>query len=456
MTGCYDSIAYDLGCTVIRQFIGEDMYPTASGGASNYSGWVTQWSALINELKARGITTFCPTVLSPPGWMKDNNSYANGGHLRAQYYSEFSHILVDMVKEFKRQTGLDMYAVSLQNELAFSEPYGSCIFTPNEWRDLIKVAGPLFSTEIPNTRLFGPECMGTMTGYGGGVQDYVPPVVADAGARPYLDVIAVHSYVNGVAPDYGSAPGWTDIATYSAGVGLPTWMTETSGIATGGDVWSNAMDFAKQLFLGLKYGHISLWSWLNIAGPTPYDDGFLSNGAPTNLYFGARHYYHFVRPGAHHVACTSNDANVLAIAFTQTTPAGLTVILINNGTAATSATLSGAGIPALYHVYQSSASARGVNGANVASGAALNLPASSITTLYSSADPVAVVPHEAARSTVAAAALGRQATRVYGLDGRLVGAEAGLSGRSLGRAAVGCAVIRDGLVSRVQVVNSVR
>ena len=64
---------------------------------------------------------------------------------------------VAYIKIIKQQTGIDIYALSIQNEPRFSQFYSSCVYDGDAMRDLLKVVGKRFKDDGIATKLFLPE-----------------------------------------------------------------------------------------------------------------------------------------------------------------------------------------------------------------------------------------------------------------------------------------------------------
>jgi len=145
MTNHYDSLVYDLGLSETRFFIHDSYTPITADDEPDWSA-MAQDIRNIRELAARGMTFYIPAILSPPAYMKTNNKLNEGGSLIVEYYDDFARYCIDFIKGFADSTGVMPYAFSLQNELVFPEPYGSCVYTETQYRDLLKVARPLFDS----------------------------------------------------------------------------------------------------------------------------------------------------------------------------------------------------------------------------------------------------------------------------------------------------------------------
>ena len=147
--------------------------------------------------------------------------------------------VLHILKLLKQETGIDVYAISLQNEPRFTEPYESCVFNGEALRDLIKVVGKRFADDGITTKIFMPEDIGYLDGVSGMVQ----PTLNDADARKYVSIVAVHGYaLDGVTANSPDAQTWQTMYSWGAQYNMPLWMTETSGYSND---MKGAMDLVK-------------------------------------------------------------------------------------------------------------------------------------------------------------------------------------------------------------------
>jgi O-glycosyl hydrolase len=347
----------------------------------------------ISALSAKG-SKIIGTVWTPPLWMKlftdstripsqcyncNNCAIGSparkpcGGSLNPIYYSEFAEYLVAYVKTLKQQTGVDLYGISIQNEPWFANPFEATVVKPAEYADILKIVAQRFEAEGLTTKFFGPEHMAE---WSWGIQtQYVNEILNDSTVKPYLDIYAVHSYVDGVTPDYGSADGWTNLYNnITVAHGKPIWMTETSSGDTG---YTLGFNMSRALYLALKFGRVTGWVYWYMA------DAMIVNNVPTKLGYALKNYYRYVRPGAVSVGATSSDPEILSLAFDHATDSSTTIVLINNGTTAKTITLSvsGGSIPAQYTIYRTSSTENCINAGIMPASGSIQLPPQSITTL---------------------------------------------------------------------------
>jgi glucuronoarabinoxylan endo-1,4-beta-xylanase len=265
---------------------------------------------------------FFYTPWSPANWMKLNKGsnpdpaamWAGNNKLNPAMYNEFAEYLAAICKTIKEESGVELYAISLQNEPTFNEPYASCQYTGEEFRDMMKIIGPRFEAENINTRIMMPEDIATMLSW---VTDKVNPVNADPDARKYLGVMAVHLYdPDGINVGGAGASRWNELLNIKKSTtaeGL--WMTETSGFSNvwegywGKDYMSGnpqffpgPLDFAGSMYTAFKAGNIS--GWTDFEGTV-----FKTNNDLLGSVF--KNYSGYVNPGAVMVDAISGNSNII-------------------------------------------------------------------------------------------------------------------------------------------------
>jgi O-glycosyl hydrolase len=106
-------------------------------GQWNWTGDEAQvW--LMKEAAQRGCTRFISAAWSPPAWMKTNNSVINGGNLKKDKYRAYAEYLAEYVNGYKKHHGIDIYAVSPQNEPTFTGGYSCCQWSAEDFLELTK------------------------------------------------------------------------------------------------------------------------------------------------------------------------------------------------------------------------------------------------------------------------------------------------------------------------------
>jgi glucuronoarabinoxylan endo-1,4-beta-xylanase len=370
---------------------------------------------VINQMKSYNDMKFIISVLSPPAWMKDNNSEQNGGHVLEAMRPELAEYLVAMYRTIKDSTGVDLYGISLQNEPEFAEWYSSCVYTGAEYIATLKVVGARFAQEGINVKFHGADDMV-------GTPNYTRAIINDTGAVKYMNAFSVHGYLDGVSPAPASmvAQAWSAIYGRASAKGLRTWMTEVSG-------WpqDSALTPALQIGTAIKSGNASMWLYL-----APNDcsvSGLLCNRQATGISSAHRQFYRWVKPGAVRIDAAYTDSHLLISVFRHVANKTLTIVAVNDTTVAIPLTLQGGSLPATMRKYSTHSPAPVKlchDDGDVSTNAAVTIDAQNVVTLYgANYDPIVSVVRPASESgarSASAALLARPRSALsFGIDGRV-------------------------------------
>jgi O-glycosyl hydrolase len=286
---------------------------------------------------------------------------------------------VAYIKIIKRETGLDVYALSLQNEPRFSQFYASAVYNGEALRDVIKVVGKRFRDEGIATKIFLPEDVGWLQG----VESMTKPTLNDPEARQYADIIAVHGYdLDGLTAASPNAQTWQTMYNWGAPYNKPLWMTETSGFSND---YNGAMSLAKAMYTAIRFGNVSAWVFWSLS-TTTLDAYSLMNsaGAKSKRYYVSKNFYRYIRPGAVRTEVTAPDGSgIYPLAFENTARNEHTIVFINDNKETSKAVkLSGSGLAPTYKMYVTSADENTRDAGVVNSTDIVLLPANSVVTLY--------------------------------------------------------------------------
>ncbi len=387
----------DLGITIWRnEYYSEE--------ANQDANWAKQ-KPVVQGLKAVADAAGVPlkfvfTVWSPPSSMKctvdsvqagtkpctaNPGGLKNGGTLDPSKYAAYAQWLEAGVKNYA-DVGINLYALSPQNEPMFVETYNSCVYDVdatklNAYAKMIDAVVPAVRKVDPNVKIFGTENMLELEG-----QAYFYSAYMDSAGWGNLDALAYHGYQDGVAPTAGSqlATYWNYVRTsWDAPHSKPAWMSETSGYT---DNWSDAngaRDLAFAIYAALNYGQASAWIWWQGSEMgNPPSQYTLMQGTQVlgKRYYVSKNFYRYIRPGAKAVKVTTTDSSLFVVAFTNPGSGAFTIVAINTATSDKTLTIGGAGVPQTFDAYRTSASENCVSAGNMANGA-ITLKADSVTTL---------------------------------------------------------------------------
>ena len=398
----------DLGLTMWRN----EYYPPSAGTPQDAD--FGKQRAVALALSAQAAASGVPlktilTVWSPPASMKcvsDRDSIhdgrphpggtKDGGAVCPSHREAFTRWLIDGIRLYAG-IGIDVYALSIQNEPMFRQTFNSARYPRAAYADLLAAVGPKLHAAFPKLRLFGPENLLDIECGRDERFDpwwYTGQLLARPKALAQLGAFAVHGYSDGVAatPTSKAARLWKSFSAAVAPAERPIWMTETSGYVDGwegginanGERRPGAFDLAQAIFAALYYGKVSAWLWWQGSSSDRGSELSLMQGAMVGRrYLVSKHFYRFIRPGSRMLATSSDDPEVLAAAFEHPGIGNFVTVLLNVGNATKSVSLEGSRLPAVLDAHVTSASQLLGGPGTPMRRDAIQLPARSLTTLIS-------------------------------------------------------------------------
>jgi glucuronoarabinoxylan endo-1,4-beta-xylanase len=284
------------------------------------------------------------TPWTPPGWMKINNSWW-GGYLEQQYYKHFAKYLAGACKKFEEHFGIPLYAISVQNEPRFENPFYSCVYEPDWMRDTIVEIDWAWKKWGITNQVMASENHGFVTQ--GWLIDYAAAIYGNPLSRDRVGIHAVHGFPSNGIEDKSTLAGWQNFVTAMQPYPYPTtWMTEDSGqshhwLGKDND-GKGALEFARRIHNALVGGNINAWvSWV-LSDPDVEDSRYalMNRDQPTNKLHVFRHFSKYIRPGAHRVAAAASNRSLAVSAYLDTTTKMVTIVVINLGGQSSSEKLS--------------------------------------------------------------------------------------------------------------------
>ena len=198
----------------------------------------------VKTVKNRGGIVF-GTPWSPPGEYKTNGTAQGGnadsqgnvrGKLREDCYEKFFPWLNTFL-DWMQKKGVDIDAVSIQNEPDWWVDYSGCLYEPEEQVTLVKNYAHLLDREKHNgVRIISAEPLGYR-------KDYFDALLNDQTCREQVDIFAGHIY--GHMPLQYIKP----VAKKALPLGKEVWMTEHSTTDNTGALptWNDNLIFAEEL-----------------------------------------------------------------------------------------------------------------------------------------------------------------------------------------------------------------
>jgi len=282
---------------------------------------------------------------SPPAAMKNNNN-VNGGAsndtLKTDSYDAWATLLAGFPAYYKQQSGVDLFAISAQNEPDFNPNYEACLYDKTQMVTWINTLGPKLAALTPPVGVLAAEPDNWGNLWGG--DNYGPAILADANASKYVSIIATHDYGNTSAGTYGRpAP--------PAGNTHHIWETE----CTPGD--TGPITLATMVYAAFATGGVNGWHYW-------WTEAFVPNASsPPPQYYALGNFSKFVRPGFYRAdvsgAAKASGTVPLVVAFTNTSDGTVAIVVVNGGGAAqVSFFVAGKGWPASVTPYVTTSSSK--------------------------------------------------------------------------------------------------
>lgn len=237
-----------IGLNIMRMEISPNFEGDVKVPEWNYWDTPYDWNGSLPSakiVKERGGIVF-GTPWSPPGEYKTNGTAQGGnsddqgnqrGKLRLDCYDKFFPWLNTFL-EWMHSNGVDVDAVSVQNEPDWWVSYSGCLYTPEEQLDLVKNYAHMLDREkYKGVRLISAEPLGFDPNYSN-------KLLNDPVARNQVDIIAGHIYGHPPLVNLKNA------AKLAKQYGKEVWMTEHSvsdNIQDRLPNWQEQMEFAQEV-----------------------------------------------------------------------------------------------------------------------------------------------------------------------------------------------------------------
>ncbi|HEY0271726.1 MAG TPA: glycoside hydrolase family 30 beta sandwich domain-containing protein, partial [Chitinophaga sp.] len=259
---------------------------------------------------------------SAPVWMKTNGSF-KGGSLKPAYYGVYAQYFVKYIQAMKAE-GIYIDAITPQNEPLNPDNNPSMTMQPAEQADFIKNAlGPAFRDAGITTKII-------LYDHNADRADYPTSILADAGARAFVDGSAFHLYAGDISALSTVHNAYPDKSVYFT----EQWVGGPGNFA--GDLQWHVTN----LIIGATRNwsrNVLEWNLAADASYGPHTPGgcstclgalTISGSVTRNVsYYIIGHAAKFIRPGSVRIG-SDNNATLNNVAFKR--PDGRHVLLVIN------------------------------------------------------------------------------------------------------------------------------
>ena len=271
----------------------------------------TTWETSIMQMaQARGAKVWS-TTWSPPAAYKDSGT-VNGGNFLSAYNQPYANQLADYVLNMKTNYGVNIYAISVQNEPNYdTTSYESCLWTGQQFHDFL----PYLYNALSNNGVGSTKIMIAESYYWN--FDLTAASLNDVTTSNMVGILAAHNYGSSASPVNSC--------------GKPLWETEVSTI---GDTYDgsigNGLYWANQIHAFMTVAQANAWNfWWLIPYATDNESLVDTNGIPAKRMYVLGQYSRFVRPGYYRIGA-ANTANTSISAYKDPDSGGFAIVAINN------------------------------------------------------------------------------------------------------------------------------
>jgi glucuronoarabinoxylan endo-1,4-beta-xylanase len=265
---------------------------------------------IMQMAQARGAKVWS-TTWSPPAAYKDSGS-VNGGNFLSADNQPYANQLANYVRNMKTNYGVDIYAISVQNEPNYNTTnYESCLWTGQQFHDFLPyLYSALSNNGVASTKIMIAESYNWNF-------DLTTAAMTDVTTSNLVGILAAHNYGSSASPVNSS--------------GKPLWETEVSTI---GDTYDgsigNGLTWANQIHSFMTVAQANAWNYWWLVSYNPDNEGLTdTNGIPAKRMYVLGQYSRFVRPDYYRID-VANNAPTSISAYKDPNSGGFAIVAINS------------------------------------------------------------------------------------------------------------------------------
>jgi glucuronoarabinoxylan endo-1,4-beta-xylanase len=269
--------------------------------------WSAPWSPAVGFKVTNDIYDSKP-ITNPI----NGGSFLGGDATNQAYASQLANYVASM----KNTYGINLYAISIQNEPDASvNTYDACQWTNIYIHDFVtNLYNALAAKGVGSTKIILPESQNW--------QDYhnlAGPAMTDPNVAADVSIIADHNY--------DGANGPASLVKNSYGKAL--WETEVSQLGGETSDIVNGVYYAQRVYLFMTMAQANAWHYWWIV-PSGSETGLMTQSAgTTKRMFTIGNYSRFVRPNNYRIDATSSQSSVLVSAYKATNSSAFAIVVVN-------------------------------------------------------------------------------------------------------------------------------
>ncbi len=305
-----------VGLSLLRNHIVPANSTSANATPTTGETQIMQWA------QARGARVWSTPWTPPAGFKSTNDIYdsgtatgngINGGSFRGGNATNLAYAsqLANYVAAMKNTYGVNLYAISIQNEPdAAVTTYEACQWTNTFIHDFVtNLYNALLAKGVGSTRIILPESQNWQD-----YQNLAGPAMTDPSVAADVGIVADHNY--------DGASGPANLTKNSYGKAL--WETEVSQLGGETSDIANGVYYAERIFLFMTVAQANAWHYWWLV------NGLLdANAAPTKRLFNIGNYSRFVRPGYYRIDVANHNPLTSISAYKDTNSGNFAIVAVN-------------------------------------------------------------------------------------------------------------------------------
>jgi len=272
---------------------------------------------VMQMAQARGARVWC-TPYSPDAVFKNNGSIDGGSFLSASNQAYASE-LAGFVSGMEQNYGVNIYALSIQNEPDIAANYQSCLWTPQQIHDFVPyLRSALLASNVASTKIMLAEDDNWQT-------NYYLTTMSDPAVATNVGIIACHDY-DGSPPSILPVP-----LPRLANTNAAFWESEVSTYNPFDGSMTNAIYWANRIHLFMTVAGVNAFNyWWLIVENTNDNEGLTDlSGNPAKRLYVLGNYSRFVRPGFYRIG-VSNNAPTWISAYKDPVSGNFAIVAANS------------------------------------------------------------------------------------------------------------------------------
>ena len=294
-----------------------------------------EWSSFVDvalEAQSYGATIIA-SPWSPPANLKSNDNDI-GGYLLEENYGAYAQHINDFL-ELMTSNGVNIYAISIQNEPDIEVGYESCDWTATAIRDFVRDYGDLINSRVMASESFNFN------------KTYTDVILDDQEAAANLDIVAGHIYGGGLErypeAEASNKEIWMTEYLMNLNTGnenAPVWSTYSEE-----EIWNETMNMLGTLHESMANNWNAYIWWYLKRYYSFIGDGTegTTDGEILKRGYAFSHYSRFIRPGFQRIRVNGASNTNLDITAYEGNNQKVAVI-VNSSTSSTKINLSIEGV----------------------------------------------------------------------------------------------------------------